>query len=363
MSAGWSRRCPALGRGLLLGLGLACAVACADAPSRPAAPTVAAATARRPAAATEPPAAEHVRVAYSSTGLSQGYAWVAQEVGYFGEEGLDVDLEYVPGSNVGLQSLLSGELQFIAGGGSTTVGAALRGADTVILATMTGTFVISIAGTQDTAPTAAGVRGRTMGVTRIGSTSDFTARYWLHRLGVEPVAEVPIVQVGGNAELVAALQSGAIQMASVTDLFGLELQQLGYTELADLGALGIEYVYSGVSARRAYAASHEDVVRRYLRAAVRGQARFVGDEALGVRVVQEYARVDDLDVVRRAWERHTTRYVKRIPYTTSDAVRLALEEIALTDDSARTADPEQFYDNRFVRELDEAGLFAALYPR
>jgi hypothetical protein len=55
--------------------------------------------------------------------------------------------------------------------------------------------------------------------------------------------------------------------------------------------------------------------------------------------------------------------VKRIPYTSSSAVQLALEELAITDETARTADPEQFYDNRFVRELDDAGFFKALYPQ
>jgi len=100
-----------------------------------------------------------------------------------------------------------------------------------------------------------------------------------------------------------------------------------------------------------------------VRAAVRGQARFLTDQPLGVRVVGEYARLEDQEILTRAWERYTTRYAKRIPYTTPAGVRLALEELALNDDRARTAEPEQFYDNRYIRELDDAGLFATLYPR
>jgi NitT/TauT family transport system substrate-binding protein len=336
---------------LLLVLALGCSAA---PPPRPSPPDAAS------PAAPAPPVL--LRVAYASTGLSQGYVWVAQDAGYFAAEGLDVELQYVPGSNVAIQSLLAGELQFIAGGGSTSVGAAIGGADTVLLATTTGTFVITIAGTPDLTPTADSVRGHTLGVTRIGSTSDFVARYWLRSIGLQPVVDVPILQAGGNAELVAALSSGAMQLVSLTDLFGLDVQRQGYRELADMGSLGIEYVNSGITTRRAYLADHEDVVRRYVRAAVRGHARFVTDEALGVRVVGEYARLEDREVLTRAWERYATRYAKRIPYTSPSAVRLALEELALTDDRARTAEPEQFYDNRYIRELDDAGLFATLYP-
>jgi NitT/TauT family transport system substrate-binding protein len=352
----WSRprfRVPLAGLALALALAVGCSAA---APARGPEPVAA-----NPAAPTAPPM--RLRVAYVSTGLSQGYAWVAQEAGYFAAEGLDVELQYIPGSSVAIQSLLAGEIQFIAGGGATSVGAAIGGADTVLLATTTGTFVITIAGTPDLAPTAASVRGHTLGVTRIGSTSDFVARYWLRSLGLQPVADVPILQAGGNAELVAALSSGAMQIVSLTDLFGLDVQRQGYRELADMGALGVEYANSGITTRRSYLAAHEDVVRRYVRAAVRGQARFLTDQALGVRVVGEYARLEDQDILTRAWERYATRYAKRIPYTTPAGVRLALEELALTDDRARTAEPEQFYDNRYVRELDDAGLFATLYPR
>ena len=347
---------PGRGRLVALAVALAFGVGCSAA-TPPRSPEAVAAS---PAAPTAP--AVRLRVAYVSTGLSQGYAWVAQEAGYFAAEGLDVELQYIPGSNVAIQSLLAGEVQFIAGGGTTSVGAAIGGADTVLLATTTGTFVITIAGTPDLAPTADSVRGHTLGVTRIGSTSDFVARYWLRSIGLQPVVDVPIVQGGGNAELVAALSSGAMQIVSLTDLFGLDVQRQGYRELADMGALGVDYANSGITTRRSYVAAHEDVVRRYVRAAVRGHARFLTDQALGVRVVGEYTRLEDQEILTRAWERYATRYARRIPYTTSAGVRLALDEIALTDDRASAVEPEQFYDNRYIRELDDAGLFDTLYP-
>jgi NitT/TauT family transport system substrate-binding protein len=310
-----------------------------------------------------PATVEHLRATYTSLGMTQAFMWVALEAGYYRDEGLDVELEYIPGSNVAIQGLMSGDLQYMIAGGATSAGVVLGGGDAVLLATMIGTFVINIIGQPTMTATADGVRGHTLAVTRIGSTSDFVGRYWLKHIGLEPVADVPIIQVGGNPEMVAALATGAADMVAATDLFALELERQGYRELANGASLGVEYIHAGLGARRSYIADHEDVTRRFLRASFRGQARFIADRALALQVTSKYTQLDDQDVLGRAWELHTTKYIKRIPYTTTAAMRLALEELAAGNDAARGADPEQFYDNRFVKELDDAGFFKALYPQ
>jgi ABC-type nitrate/sulfonate/bicarbonate transport system substrate-binding protein len=258
---------------------------------------------------------------------------------------------------------MSGDLQFMTAGGATAAGVVLSGGDAIVLATTTGTFAISIVGLPELAPTVDSLRGQTLAVTRIGSTSDFVARYWLRRIGAEPVADVPIIQVGGNPEMVVALATGAAQMVSATDLFALELQRQGYRELANGAEMGVEYIHTGLTTTRSYLATHEDVVRRYLRAAMRGQARFIADRATSVQVVSKYTQLDDQDVLGRAWELHAGKLAKRVPYTTAASMRLALDELSPTNEAARTADPEQFYDNRLVRELDESGFFKSLYPQ
>ena len=349
----------------LLALVASCAGPAAPqaAPPASAVPSSAAAGSASAPPGAPPAPVERLRATYTSLGMTQAFMWVAQEAGYYRDEGLDVELEYVPGSNVAIQGLMSGDLQYMIAGGATSAGVKLGGGDAVLLATMIGTFVINIIGQPDLAPTADGVRGHTLAVTRIGSTSDFVARYWLKRLGLEPVADVPIIQVGGNPEMVAALATGAADMVAATDLFALELQRQGYRELANGASLGVEYIHAGLGARQSYIAAHEDVTRRFLRASFRGQGRFVADRDLALQVVKKYTQLDDQEVLSRAWELHTTKYINRLPYTSAAAMRLALEELAATNEAARGADPEQFYDNRFVRELDDAGFFKTLYPQ
>ena len=52
-----------------------------------------------------------------------------------------------------------------------------------------------------------------MGVTRIGSTTHFVARYALKQFGLRPDTNVTFFQTGGQPELFAALEGGSVQSA------------------------------------------------------------------------------------------------------------------------------------------------------
>jgi len=54
------------------------------------------------------------------------------------------------------------------------------------------------------------LKGKSIGISRIGSSSDVAARVLLKGLGLEPDKDVPIIQVGGSSERAAAFRSGKI---------------------------------------------------------------------------------------------------------------------------------------------------------
>src|SRR4051794_113201 len=341
----------------LTALALLSMARCAASPARPPAEPPA------PSATAAPPATERLDIAYTSVGLPQAFLWLAQEVGYYGEEGLAVELHYIPGTSTGVQALLGRDVQVMSGVGSSSISAALGGADTVILANTSDRFTNILMGQPDLEPTADSIRGHTVAVTRFGASSDFVARYWLRRLGLEPGVDVPFIQVGGNPEMAAALISGNAQIASSADLFALELRQQGYRELGAINEPGVDTINNGLITTSSLVAESEALVQRFLRAALRGLARFVQDKDLAVQVVTRYSVISSPVVLEQAWEAHSTKYIKRIPYITPTAVQMALDERAVSDERARTAKPELFYENRFVGELDQAGFFAALYSR
>ncbi|HZU04931.1 MAG TPA: ABC transporter substrate-binding protein [Chloroflexota bacterium] len=326
--------------------------ACSGPAGAPAAPA---------ASSAQAPPPTRVRLIYTSQGATQLPIWLAQEEGYFQANGLEVELTFVSGSTTATQALLAREADVVAQGGGATVGAALGGADTVMVATTHGKFVFLLVARPDIADLGA-LKGHSLGVTRFGTTSDFATRFVLQRIGLEPGTDVPLIQTGGNAETAAALESGAIQAAMVTDVFGIELRRKGFRELLDLGDLDIEYSHNGLATTRTFIAEQPDTVRRVLRSVLQGMGRLVRDPEESKRVLSRYSQIDDPTTLEQSWQVHVTKYLRRVPYTTPAAIRLVLEELAPRYERARTANPEEFYDNRFVEELDRSGFIAQLYP-
>jgi ABC-type nitrate/sulfonate/bicarbonate transport system substrate-binding protein len=75
-----------------------------------------------------------ITVGYSSTASAELPAWLAKETGIFAKNGLDVQLVYFRGGTIATMALLARQTPISQGSGQASVNAALRGADTVMVA-------------------------------------------------------------------------------------------------------------------------------------------------------------------------------------------------------------------------------------
>lgn len=352
----------------LVGLGVALAAlasACAPAPPTNAggtsAPNSSGSTASANAPSGAPAAPPPIVLRHAHTSLSTSHApyWIAREAGYFAEEGLDLQAVMIQGSSTAVQSLLAGEIQTMNVSGAAPVQAAGGGADLVIVATSVNT-VTTLLITVPEITTPEQLRGQPIGVTRFGTISDYLTRLAVTRWGLQPGTDVPIVQVGGQSEAVAAMQSGAVRGVMSADAQAEALRELGYHLLFDCADLGLEYAGHTVTTTRQFAEQNPEALRRFIRALGRGMARFVKDKDYSVQVLHQYTGLDSLDALGRSWAAHAGRYANRDLLTTPEAIRSVLTELA-TDERLRDAAPERFYDNRFVQEQHDNGFLARVY--
>ena len=56
-------------------------------------------------------------------------------------------------------------------------------------------------------------------------------------------------------------------------------------------------------------------------------------------------------------------YVEKIPYNTREGIQEILNQLSLTNPKAKSAKPESFYDDRFVKELEASGFYKQLWGR
>jgi len=132
-----------------------------------------------------------LRVAYPAPAGAFLPLWAAQDAGLFKKHGLPVELIAVGSSTRGIAAIVSGDIDILAGGGSSGVTSQLQGyTDMALFANVLQSFLFSVM-VQPAITDVAQLRGKRMGVTRFGGTLDFVARQYIKRHGMEPCRLAP----------------------------------------------------------------------------------------------------------------------------------------------------------------------------
>jgi len=344
---------------LLVGAG-ACAGPAAPPASQAAAasqPAASAAGAAAPGAA--PAAPQHLKVSWSGPGSGYLPLFAAQERGFFTARNLTVEPVLTGGAQA-VSALLANELDVAYPDGAALVRAALAGGDIVLLATTFNVFPFKVIANpalrqpQD-------LRGKRIGITRAGSTSDFAARYFLPRVGLKPDEDVALIQIGSGPDLFSALTAGGIDAGMFGQPDGYRPTQEGYVSLYDLTSSGIEYPTAPLGVLRSTVAAQPEALRGLIAGLTEGIAWVKQNRAEALAVLARYTKIDDEGALAATYDDHVP-YFPRAPYPTEASIQTILDSIRDMEPGAATARPSDFVDDRFVRELDQSGYIARLYP-
>ncbi len=136
-----------------------------------------------------PVSAEPLRIVYTAISLMYGPLWVTQDAGIFKKHNLDVELLYLSGGTLSTAALISGDVQIAFTGAANVVSANLTGSDVVLLGATIDLLPFEV-WSVPTIKEPSQLKGTKMGVTRIGSTTHFVARYALKQFGLRPDTNV-----------------------------------------------------------------------------------------------------------------------------------------------------------------------------
>src|ERR1044071_4481299 len=219
-----------------------------------------------PAAAAE---LTRVRVGILATGeFCQTY--IAQKKGFFAKNGLDVELIYFQGGSQVIQAMLGGELPLTVTAGPEGVIAKLQGADIALLSANNPTMHFSLYVAPEIKK-GEDLRGKTAGISRFGSASDFSIRYIFKSLGLAE-SDVTIVQIGDNPSRLAALKTNAIQASVFTTPNSVRAKKAGFTSMVDAYKLGLKFHGSGIAATGAFLRERRPVVEAFFKGFLEGVA-------------------------------------------------------------------------------------------
>jgi ABC-type nitrate/sulfonate/bicarbonate transport system substrate-binding protein len=284
-------------------------------------------------------------------------AWMAKESEIFRKNGLDVQLVYFRGGTPAVMALLSRQTPISQVGGNI-VNASLRGADAVVIAGGRVTVDYWLMSRPDI-KTAEQLKGGSVAIATFGSQADFVTRIALMRLGLTPVKDVAIVQIGTLPERLSALEKGKVQAALLGITETLMAQKKGFYTLA---SVSLPYQGTGVATTRKFIRENPDIVRRYVKSQIEAVHRIKTDREMGSKVLVKYLGSHDKEILERTYALNSAD--DKLPpkqYPTLEGLKNILEPLAETDSKAKPAKPEDFVDMRFIKELDESGFIDDLY--
>jgi NitT/TauT family transport system substrate-binding protein len=308
-------------------------------------------------------AQEKIRIAYSSTDTTNQIWTVAYDAGFFKKNGLDVDLIYIGSTTVGIAAIVAQDVQVGNAAGSGVANAAVRGADTVSTACVINILAYELV-VRDNIKSAEDLKGKSIGISRFGSVSDVAARELLKGLGLKPMDDVKILQVGGASERAAGFSRGVIAgFPSPPGNVNLIPGGLPHRILANMAELPKPYPLPFICAvtTKSYLAKKRDVVKRVIMALIEASHYFKTHREETQKIVAKYLRGANKTYLDSSYE-STSKLLERVPYTTREGMKIQLDE-ALKQTPASKVTVDSLIDDTIVRELEKEGFIDKVYGR
>ena len=293
---------------------------------------------------------------YAATSGPHAVLWLAREAGLFEKNGLRTDVAYIrSGSTMG-QALVAGEIQLAQMGGPAALAAGVAGFDIMMVAVALNTTPIVIMGKVSKMEE---LKGKAIGVTRYGSNTDISARFAIRKAGMQPEKDVALIQLEDYAGIMGGIQSGRIAAGALADPFTDHAKRLGYNEIADIAALGLEFPFVGIVTKKTFIKEQPDVVQRFVRAYTESIALYKNNRELARKVTSKYTGIKDPEILNSTVDFYAPKLAS-VPYPTVGGIRFVLDQVATRDPRAKNFSPETFMDVRFVKQLEESGFIQGL---
>lgn len=295
------------------------------------------------------PGLKKIRMGSSSTNVSFLAIYAAYHRGFFKDEGIDLEIIYMP-ANLASTAVLSGDIDY-NGAVTGTIGAAVRGQPMkVLLFTVARPLLFLMSKKEIKEPKQ--LRGKKIAGSSPGGSATLLVNQILKHFGLEPGKDVSVLPMGGSAAgRYAVLESGVVDASFLSVPENIIAQEKGYNELIFAGDI-IEFPQNGFGTSEKRIRENPDEVYRMVRATLRG-LQFVWDknnEEAVTNILMKQWKVNDRKMAAEM-SRHVSRVLTKDAYVKPESVQVLID---LARDSAKVTKPVTVADVVDYSFLDKA---------
>ena len=288
-----------------------------------------------------------LRVAYLSTSATMASVWMAKEMGGFIKEGLDIEV-LTMGSSSPIPALLANEIDVVQVSAAPVLTAALRGIDVTFIAGLLNTMIWDFY-VRPEIKTVEQLKGKIIGTDRPATPVNYGTLVALKKLGLTP-KDVQLRALGSGPQIVAAFYAGQIAGGVGSPPASFKMERDGFRSMVSL--IGEPYQNVGLVVRKA---RMDDLTPRLvplLRAVRAGIERYYSDKPFAMKVIGKYTKETDQEVLDRSYEFYKRAGFRRELVTSEPGLQGILDFLSESIPEAKSAKPAQFFDDRFVRQVN-----------
>jgi NitT/TauT family transport system substrate-binding protein len=236
------------------------------------------------------PGQAKIVVGLSSVNVAFLPVYVAQDKGFFKDEGLDVLLVLFNAGATNLQALIGGDVQIMGSAFVETIGGRAAGVDVKNFWGICNLMPFQLYSQPDF-KSMKQAKGKRFAISRFGSLTDFLTRATLRHFGIDP-KDVTILQIGSTPARFAALTAKGVDASIVWFPVTEVAKSQGYNKLLDLKEIFPEWPYETFAAKESWLAKEKDQVIKFLRAYQKGVKYTLENKNDAVRIMQKHVKMD-----------------------------------------------------------------------
>jgi NitT/TauT family transport system substrate-binding protein len=297
-------------------------------------------------------AEEKIKVGVSSFSASYISMFIADKRGYYAEENMSVDIILIAGL-LGTRALIGGSVEF---GSASNPTAAVQGAKLKMLMVF-NEKPHSALFAQPSVKSVVELRGKRIGGSTVGSLEYGWIKELLPKFGLQLDRDVTFLPIGPTATRFTALKTATVDAAPLSPPSSFLAQDAGFPVLTRVSD-HVEDIQACIVTTDERLARQSELVRRFLRATVKGQRVYLARREEAIRALMEFTRQPNRELAVRTYEENMKTMAKdgTIPERLQQIV---IERTKRLTGISREVQTEEIFDFSHLRrvqaELNQSG--------
>jgi len=279
---------------------------------------------------------------------------IAHEKGIFEKNGLKAEIIRINSEPTTYQALISGDIDATSGAPTGLVQSNLQGVAVVSLGSWDNLVSYTIM-TKEKIDDLAQLRGKKIGINRLGGKSSLILRVMLEDAGLNTSKDVTLLQLGGSQERLAALVRGGIDAAPVDFAFEPKMKQLGFHLVSGKKT---PFMNGPLTVTVASLRANRGKWTRFVKSNLEAIQYMMTNREGSIDVLRKIIGTNEKETVDFAYEQMRQRAAVDL-VAPEAALENLVKMVSYVDKRATTIDRSKLIDYSILRELAQTGQLPA----